>query len=89
MLVIAFMTLGVSAYKVACAGDDVCKQTPEPRVTATPTSEPSPTPPQCGEDEHLNNDKNKCLKFELGGAPTPADWNVVRAAEGQTFGPAK
>jgi len=44
----------------------------EVSVTPTVTEVPSatPTPPTCGEGEHMNLQGDKCLRFELGGAPS-------------------
>lgn len=50
---------------------DECEEEESPTPTATPSIEPTPTTPSCGQDEHLNAAGNKCVRWELGGAPTP------------------
>jgi hypothetical protein len=45
--------------------------TPTGGPTTTPTATAVPTPPTCAADEHLDLSGTKCLKWELGGPPTP------------------
>lgn len=47
------------------------KSTTPPDITNSATVGALPTPPSCGEGEHLDLSGTKCLKWELGGPPTP------------------
>ena len=51
--------------------DDEVTPCESPTVTPTVTVIPTPTvvTPQCAEDEHLNLQKDKCLKWEHNGSP--------------------
>lgn len=62
-------------------------------VTETPTITPTPTVISCGEGEHVNLQGDKCLKYELGGAPestwTQEDYDKNFPGEGKFHGLAK
>lgn len=72
-IAIALAILGVSLYSTACAEDDSCRPqliSPIPSATASATLTPEPSVvPQCGEDEHLNNDKTECLEWSKPESP--------------------
>lgn len=59
-------------------------QSPTPTPTALPTSTPTVTPTStetpltCPQDYHLNASGQKCVQFELGGAPPPPPVNKTK-----------
>lgn len=59
-----------------------CKISEDDYKACAQTPAPTPVPPTCGSDEHLNLQGTMCLKFELGGAPPPPP----ASTQGQVLG---
>jgi hypothetical protein len=66
------------SYEVSCgcqspSPSPTPTSSPIPTPSITPSASPTPTPtsPNCPDDYHLDASGQKCVQFELGGAPPP------------------
>jgi hypothetical protein len=73
-----------TVFAAEVVSDDVTNSATVGAPAETPTPTPIPTSPSCGKDEHLDLSGTKCLKWELGGPPTPPPGGFPAGGEAGT-----